>query len=234
MKVEIWSDVACPFCYIGERKFEEALKDFSDRDQVEIEFKSFQLDPNAKKNTDLSMDQVLAKKYRVSEEQAKNMNAQVADTAKMVGLSFQMDKIKPTNTLDAHRLSHYAKEKGKMKEMMERLLKAYFTEGLNVGDHETLVSLAEEVGFQGEDVLSFLRGNQYADVVIAEQQEGSGLGVQGVPFFVFDRKYAVSGAQDPKAFLEVLEKVKSEQEPKLTVLSDKEEGNACSDGHCNI
>ncbi|KGA96025.1 DSBA oxidoreductase [Alkalihalobacillus alcalophilus ATCC 27647 = CGMCC 1.3604] len=238
MKVEVWSDIACPFCYIGEKKFEQALEQFSGKEGVELEFKSFQLDPTAQKGSNQKMDELLAKKYGMSVEKARAMNQQVAQRASEVGLTFNMDKIKPTNTLDAHRLSHLAKEEGKMNQMMDRLLKAYFTEGVDVSDHESLAQLAAEVGLDKDKVLSFLVGDQYKDVVTSEQQEGSQMGVQGVPFFVFNRKYAVSGAQEPASFLEVLEKVQEEEKPQLQVLKDEKGNNnqagMCTDDSCEI
>ncbi|WP_413377528.1 DsbA family oxidoreductase [Alkalihalobacillus sp. 1P02AB] len=238
MKVEVWSDIACPFCYIGEKKFEQALEQFSGKESVELEFKSFQLNPTAQKGSNQKMDELLAKKYGMSVEKARTMNQQVAERASDVGLTFHMDKIKPTNTLDAHRLSHLAKEEGKMKQMMDRLLKAYFTEGVDVSDHESLAQLAVEVGLDKDKVSSFLVGDKYKDVVASEQQEGSQIGVQGVPFFVFNRKYAVSGAQEPASFLEVLEKVQEEEKPQLQVLKGEKGNNnqagMCTDDSCEI
>ncbi|WP_181347482.1 DsbA family oxidoreductase [Thalassobacillus sp. CUG 92003] len=214
MNVEVWSDIVCPFCYIGKRRFESALEQYEGRENVTIIFKSFQLDPNAKKEAGQDIHQRLATKYGVSYEEGKNMNHQMAEQAKEEGLDYHFDTIVPTNTLDAHRLTHYAKAHGKMNEMTERLMKAYFTDSLDIGDHDTLVDLAESVGLDKQASRNILEASTYEQNVIGEQQEGAELGVQGVPFFVFNRKYAVSGAQSPDTFLDVLHKV--EQEDKGT------------------
>ena len=231
MNVEIWSDIACPFCYIGKRKFEQALEQFPHKDKVAVSFKSFQLDPNAEVEQSQTTTEMLAQKYGMPIEQAKEMNEQVTDQAKDVGLDYHLESSVLTNTKDAHRLSHFAKEHGKMGEMMERLLKAYFTEGKHVGDHDTLVSLAVEVGLDKEAAKALLKSDQYNDIVKEEMQDGVNIGVQGVPFFVFNRKYAVSGAQPPQAFLDVLEKIQAEAgEQKINVVS---QGESCTDESCS-
>ncbi len=236
MEVEIWSDFACPFCYIGKRKFEAALSGFSHRDQVEVKFKSFQLDPGAKRDVDQNVHEMLAAKYGMSLEKAKEMNNQVALQAKEVGLDFQFDSVQLTNTLDAHRLAHFAKKHGKAAELTERLMKAYFTDGLNIGDHQTLVRLAGEVGLDENEVTALLEGNEYQDEAHADQGEGARIGVRGVPFFVFDQKYAVSGAQPSEAFKEALEKVWSEKEELQEQKTVTQESNQahCSDGSCSV
>ncbi|QQK79255.1 DsbA family oxidoreductase [Salicibibacter cibi] len=230
MNVEIWSDIACPFCFIGKRKFEDGLQQFSHRGDVNVTFKSFQLDPNADTEQTQTNAEMLAGKYGMSMEKANEMTQQVTDQAKEVGLDYNLESSVLTNTKDAHRLSHFAKEEGKMEEMMERLLMAYFTEGKHVGDHETLVTLAEEVGIEGEAVRAMLDSDRYEDIVREEMQEGTDIGVQGVPFFVFNRKYAISGAQPAHAFLEVLEKVQEEEsENKINIIS---QGESCTDESC--
>ncbi|KIL42694.1 DsbA family oxidoreductase [Jeotgalibacillus soli] len=214
MKVEIWSDYVCPFCYIGKRRFEEALSQFSHRDEVEVVYKSFQLDPNAKRDPDQDVHDVLAGKYGMSREKAKTMNEQVAQQAKEVGLDYYFDRMIHTNTYDAHRLAHYAAEQGKMKELTERLLKAYFTDSLHIGDHETLARLASEVGLDQEKALAVLGSDNYKEHVQNDVQEAGRIGISGVPFFVFQQKYAVSGAQPSEAFLQVLNKVWDEENEK--------------------
>nr|WP_229716966.1 DsbA family oxidoreductase [Paenibacillus aceti] len=234
MKVEVWSDVACPFCYIGKRKFEQALEQFPHKDQVELVFKSFQLDPDAPKQYDQSMNEMLAQKYGISVEQARGMNAQVVAQASEVGLNYQLDTAIMTNTLDAHRVSHYADTKGKGREMVERLLAAYFTESKNVGDHDVLAALAAEVGLDAAEVKQMLAGDEYKEQVIRDQQEGGQLGVQAVPFFVLNRKYGVRGAQPVESFLGVLNQVWEEENPKtkLDVVGDA--GAACTDDSCSL
>ncbi|MFC0186795.1 DsbA family oxidoreductase [Fictibacillus aquaticus] len=234
MKVEIWSDIACPFCYIGKRKFETALEDFGQSADIEIEFKSFELDPNAKKGTNMSNYEMLAAKYGMSIEQAKVTSNNVAQQARAVGLEFDFDKNILTNTKDAHRLLHLAKEKGKMIELKERILKAYFTEGLDVGDHEVLAGLAEDAGLSKEEASRVLTDGSYSAAVEHDENEARELGITGVPFFVFNRKYAVSGAQNPEHFLDVLNQVYEEEKgkPALKMMNSKAKTEYCSGDNC--
>ncbi|GJM73464.1 hypothetical protein HMSSN036_56800 [Paenibacillus macerans] len=146
MKIEVWSDFSCPFCYIGKRRLEKALEAFEHREEVQVVYRSFELDPEAPKDAELSIHELLAVKYGLSLLQAKESNQNVAAQAKAEGLDYHFDTAIPTNTFDAHRLSHYAGEKGKAKEMTERLYRAYFTDSLHIGDRDTLVRLAEEAG----------------------------------------------------------------------------------------
>lgn len=200
MKIEVWSDFGCPFCYIGKRRLERALESFSHRDEIELVYRSFELDPGAPKDTESSIHELLAVKYGLSLEQAKESNRNVAQQAQTEGLTYNFDTIIPTNTFDAHRLAHYAGEQGKAKEMTERLFRAYFTDSLHIGDRETLVRLAEEVGLEGTAVREVLEQNTYADAVREDENEARRLGIRGVPFFVLRGKYAVSGAQPLEIF----------------------------------
>ncbi|RDI39916.1 DsbA family oxidoreductase [Falsibacillus pallidus] len=241
MKVEVWSDYACPFCYIGKRRFEGGLKQFAHSDGVDVEFKSFQLDPSAPRDNEHDMHTLLAKKYGMSVEQAKQMNAQMTQQAKEVGLDYHIDTLIPTNTFDAHRLTHYAKTQGKMEALKERLLKAYFTDSLHLGDHKTLVKLAVEAGLDEEGVRTVLQSDDFGVEVNQDQQIAAQIGVTGVPFYVFNQKYAVSGAQPSEVFLEVLNKVWEEEQEKLPlkVLTPENGGNEdpsgnCGDGSCSI
>ncbi|MFA7272485.1 MAG: DsbA family oxidoreductase [Crocinitomicaceae bacterium] len=212
MKIEIWSDVACPFCYVGKRKFEEALAKFEHNDWVEIEWKSFQLDSTIPKDMDQSigMYQYLADNKGISLKESKRMHDNVAKMAKEVGLIYDFDRAKISNTFDASRLIHFAKEKGLQGLAKEKLLAAHFTLGLDVADLETLVTIGTEIGLDAEEVRGILTSDAYSAVVRADIQEARNLGISGVPFFVFDRKYGVSGAQDPSVFLETLEKAYQE------------------------
>lgn len=228
MKVTIWSDFVCPFCYIGKRRFEAALNQFSQKDKVEITFKSFELDPNSITNPNSRIDEIISAKYGISLEEAKASNDKIIQQAKTVGLNYDFDNLIPANTFKAHRLSHYAKTHGIMKEMTERLMKAYFVESLNIDDAETLSKLAGEVGLSSKDVLTLLQGDKYKDEVREDEKEASDLGITGVPFFVFNDKYAVSGAQPTDAFLEVLNKIWTE-EKSLQNLSSQEPGNNSND-----
>lgn len=200
MKIEVWSDFGCPFCYIGKRRLERALESFSHRDEIELVYRSFELDPGAPKDTESSIHELLAVKYGLSLEQAKESNRNVAQQAQTEGLTYNFDTIIPTNTFDAHRLAHYAGEQGKAKEMTERLFQAYFTDSLHIGDRDTLVRLAEEVGLDGAAVREVLEQNTYADAVREDENEARRLGIRGVPFFVLHGKYAVSGAQPLEIF----------------------------------
>ena len=233
MKVEIWSDYQCPFCYIGKRRFEKALQQFTHGNQVEVEFKSFELDPNAERDVKMSQTEMLMKKYNMSAEQVKASNDNLAEQAEAEGLDFHLDKTVLTNTFDAHRLMQYATSKGKGKEMNERLFFAHFTESKHLGDREMLVTLAEEVGLDKKETAEMLESNLYTAEVRTDEQEGSLLGVKGVPFFVLDRKYGVSGAQPTEVFLETLKKVWTEANP-LQMVNDSSNDSTCSDGSCTI
>ncbi|MBC1229295.1 DsbA family oxidoreductase [Listeria booriae] len=229
MKVEIWSDFACPFCYIGKRNFEAGLKEFGK--DVEVEYRSFELDPNAPVAYDQTMDEILAEKYGMTVEKAKSMNDQVSAQAATVGLDYHFDTMIPTNTFDAHRLLQFAKTKGKSEALKETLLHAYFTESKHLGDHETLATLAQIVGLDKAAVLAMLASDAYATDVRDDEQTGAALGIQGVPFFVINEKYGVSGAQPAESFKEVLDKVWKEENP-LTML-DSDGDQCCSGGSCN-
>jgi len=205
--VEIWSDVMCPFCYIGKRKFEQALEQFPGNDAVEVEWKSFQLNPDMKTEPSKSINEYLAEHKGISLARAKEMNEHVTAMAAEVGLTYDLGRAVVANSFDAHRLSHFAKKHGRQDAVEERLFKAYFTEGKNTADHGTLVSLAVEAGLNAEEVRAMLAGTEFSDDVNRDIYEASQVGARGVPFFVFDNKYAVSGAQPSELFLQVLNKV---------------------------
>lgn len=237
MKIEIWSDILCPFCYIGKRKFELALEKFPNKAQVQIEWKSFQLDANMEAQPAGSIDTYLAERKGFSIEQAKQLNQQVTSLAAEVGLRYQFDIAIPNNSLLAHRLLHFAKQQGKQNEMKERLLQAYFTKGENIGDIETLSSIAASLGLDKEEVKSILTSDAYENEVQLDQYHAQQIGVGGVPFFVFNNKYAVSGAQAPETFTEVLEKVwkEEQEEPSLTTIQNSTTNEAAScdiEGNC--
>jgi predicted DsbA family dithiol-disulfide isomerase len=204
MKVEIWSDVVCPFCYIGKREFERALAQFEHRDSVEVVWRSFELDPDAPARSEYDMYGMLVSKYGGTREDAKARVQGVMDRARTVGLEYAMDKAVIGSSFDAHRLLHYAKTVGKGDAMKERLLKAYFTEGAHLADLPTLIRLASEVGLDGSAVAEVLATTAFTDAVRKDEVEARQLGVRGVPFFAIDRKFAVSGAQQSDAFLGAL------------------------------
>ncbi|MDF2958328.1 MAG: oxidoreductase [Paenibacillus sp.] len=236
MKVEIWSDIACPFCYIGKRRFEAALEQFPNKQDVEVVYRSFELDPNAKRDVNHDVHDMLSSKYGMSREQAITMNENVAAQAQGVGLNFQFKDLILTNTLDAHRLIQFAARYGKMHEVTELLFKAYFTDSKHVGDRETLAGLAAEAGLDYNEAAEMLAGEQFTQEVRTDEKEAAALGIRGVPYFVIDRKYAVSGAQASETFLGALQKAWDESKP-LTVLNNPEDRNAidgaCVDGVCS-
>lgn len=206
MTVEIWSDVMCPFCYIGKRKFEAALAQFPQREQVEVIWKSFQLNPDLETDTSKSVKQSLAESKGWTLEQAGEAMSYVVNMAKDVGLTYHFDKAVVANSFDAHRFSHLAKKHGLQDEAEERLFAAYFTEGKNTADHGILAQIGTEIGLDANEVKKVLAGNDFAADVEKDIEEARQFRISGVPFFVFDRKYAVSGAQDSKVFLETLQK----------------------------
>lgn len=214
MIIEIWSDIVCPFCYIGKRRLEMALSQFSHRDDVKIEYRSFELQPDAQIDYDVKFPEFLAEKKGIPLEQVITMNQQLTNQAKEVGLTYHLDKVVPTNTFNAHRLIQLAKHNGKENEMVERLFRAYFTEIKHVGDVDILSELAAEVGLDLQEVQSMFNSNKYQAEVRAQEQDAQQIGVTGVPFYVINRKYAVSGAQHPQTFLNAIEKVWQEENQK--------------------
>jgi predicted DsbA family dithiol-disulfide isomerase len=230
MKIEIWSDIACPWCYVGKRRFESALQRFEHRDAVDVVWRSFELDTTAPREHGEPQAELLAKKYGMPVEQARAMNARMAGEAKKEGLDFDFDIAKPGNTFDAHRLIHLAATAGKREAVVERFFKAYLGEGASMGDHETLVRLASEVGVDADAARRVLASDEYADEVRADEQRARGFGINGVPFFAIDEKYGVSGAQPPEAILEVLQQAYAESA--LTMVGPK--GDGCEDGSCAI
>lgn len=204
IKVEIWSDIVCPFCYIGKRKFEQALAQFPNPEAIEIEWKSFLLDPEKIPNTTMDVYDNLAQRYGKDRSWSIERHQSVSEQAKTVGLEYHFEKAVNTNTWKAHQLIQLAKSLGKGDEIEELLFRAYFTEGKNLNSSETLAEIGHEAGISKDDVLYHLEKQSFYPAVQADLEEARNIGVQGVPFFVFDRKYAVSGAQDPQVFLETL------------------------------
>ncbi|TXH23846.1 MAG: DsbA family oxidoreductase [Elusimicrobia bacterium] len=204
MVIGIWSDVLCPFCYIGKRELEGALEEFEHRDKVRVEWRSFELDPHATKGGEQDTYAMLVERYGISHEEAVQRVQGVVQRAASVGLTFRMDLAKPTNSFDAHRLLQLAKQQGLGDAMKERLLHAYFTEGLHIADHEVLQKLAAEVGLEATMVTALLSSDHLADEVRNDELEARRYGVQGVPFFVLDERLAVRGAQARSTFLAAL------------------------------
>lgn len=206
MRVEIWSDVVCPWCYVGKRRFEQALAAFPHRDQVEVIWRSFELDTAAAAERTGDQAEHLAAKYGVPLAQARQMLDSMTATAAEEGLDFRFDRMRGGSTFDAHRVLHLAAERGLQGALKERLLRATFTEGEPVGDPDALVRLAAEVGLDADEVREVLRSDRYAGEVRADERDAQRLGISGVPFFVVDGRYGVSGAQPAGVLREVLEK----------------------------
>lgn len=234
MKVEIWSDVMCPFCYIGKRKFEDALSRFPDKDRIEVVWKSFELNPALVTNPQKSVTEYLAETKGWTLEYTQQVQAHVIDMAKEVGLHYDFDKAVMANSFDAHRLIQLAKTKGKGDAAEERLFKAYFTEGKNTADHDTLTQLGTEIGLDAQEIKTLLAGNEFAEAVQRDEYEARQIGVRGVPYFVFNDKYAVSGAQPSETFLGALTQAYAEwTPPKEKPIELTDEGTSCTvDGEC--
>lgn len=237
MNIEIWSDFMCPFCYIGKRRLENVLEQFPHRDEVKLQFKSFELDPNAVVNSGKTNTDYLTSKYNISMEQAQGMNTQMNANARKAGLEYNIDAMIPTNSFSAHRLTHWAETQGKALELSERLFQAVFIEGKHAGDLDVLAQLAEEVGLDRNAAATVLSSEQFADNVRADQAEGEQLGIRGVPFFVLDRKFAISGAQPDEVFLDAIQKAWDERSPFTMVESntaDAEGNGVCTEDGCEV
>ena len=235
MKVEIWSDIACPWCYVGKRRFEAALAQFPHRDQVEVRWRSFELDPGAVSAATAEESAYvdrLARKYGMSLPQSQQMLDSMTATASVAGLDFHFERAVAANTFDAHQVIHLAAEHGLQDAMKERLLRAHFTEGLPVGDRDTLVRLAAEVGVDAGETTRALESQAHAAAVRADEEEAGSLGISGVPFFVVDRTYGVSGAQPAEQLLSVLERAWAESHP-LTMVGGADD-TACGPDGCAV
>ena len=234
MKVEIWSDVVCPWCYIGKRRFEQALRGFAHRDEVEAVWRSFELDPAAPASREGGYAERLAEKYGTSVLEAQQMIDSMTAAAAAEGLEFHFELARPGNTFDAHRVLHLAAERGVQDSVKERLLHATFTEGEPISDHDTLVRLVAEAGLDAGQAAAVLAGDDYALHVRADEQQARDLGINGVPFFVIDRRYAVSGAQPAELLQRALKQAWQDRAP-LTLVDGPDgpragscEGDACA------
>lgn len=235
MKIEIWSDVMCPFCYIGKRNFETALEQFSNKNGIEVEWKSFQLDPSLPEVQDSNYTDYLMVSKGLGRPQVEGMLNNVTQMAKGVGLEYDFDRAVMVNSFKAHRVLQLAKTRGLGDAAEERLFRAFFTEGRNIADDDTLLELGKEAGLNETEIRSSLSDERYSDMVRQDIQEARAIGVTGVPFFVFNRKYAVSGAQPPQAFLQTLEKAYTEwREANPEIKIEVTKGQSCSiDGVCD-
>jgi predicted DsbA family dithiol-disulfide isomerase len=210
IKIEVWSDVMCPFCYIGKRRLEQALEKFPKKDEVEIEWKSFQLDPNTKSVPGKDAYTYLAERYGRDIEWSKAMHENVTNMAAEVGLDYRFDKAQIANSFDAHRLEHLAKKLGKGNKAVELIFAAYFTEGKDIADIDTLIEIGKAAGIDQQEIEKVFKGSDFGNAVRQDIAEAQQLGITGVPFFVFNRKYGISGAQPVEEFSRTLEQVMGE------------------------
>ena len=231
LRVDVWSDIACPWCYVGKRRLEAALEKFPHRDAVEVVWRAYELDPAApqERTSDVPYAERIAKKYGCSMKEAESMVTRMTDVAATDGLDFHFERIRPGNTFDAHRVLHLALERGKQDAVKERLLLAYMTEGAPIGDPETLVRLAAEAGLEAEEVRATLAGDAFTLEVRDDEDEARQLGISGVPFFVFAGKLAVSGAQPAELLLRALAQSWKELDARPEVLA---EGAVCGPDGC--
>jgi predicted DsbA family dithiol-disulfide isomerase len=229
LKVEVWSDIMCPFCYIGKRNYEMALSKFEHADDIQIVWKSFQLDPTLPETSSENVYEYLAKRKGLGLEQVKQLHENVTNTAKIAGLEYNFDKTQISNSFKAHQLIQLAKSKNLGDEAEEVLFYAYFTEGKNLSDISTLVELGQKISLDEFEIRSILENKTFEKNVHQEIEEAQQIGVRGVPFFVFDRKYAVSGAQPVHSFYSTLVQAHKEwvEKKNITSLSINNEGESC-------
>ncbi|MDF1605166.1 DsbA family oxidoreductase [Nocardioides sp. YIM 152315] len=235
MKIEIWSDVVCPWCFVGKRRLETALAEFPQRDEVEVVYRSFELDPGAPRHGHELSTGVIARKYGRSEAEMRQMQQQLVDLAAEEGLAFRLFETVHTNTVDAHRLLHLALETGGaelQRDLNETLLSAYFEQARNIGDHDVLTEIATGVGLDEARVREILAGDEYADAVAADVARARAYGATGVPFFVIDEKCGVSGAQPSEVFAQLLQQAWADAHPVLQAVGGDAE--ACGPDGCPI
>jgi predicted DsbA family dithiol-disulfide isomerase len=213
MRVEVWSDVVCPWCYVGKRRLESALEQFPHRDELDVVWRSFELDPAAPRRRDVSAAEHLARKYGMSEAQVAASWARLTSLAAAEGLEFHLDRAQGGSTFDAHRLIHLGAELGLQDDVKERFLRGYFTESLPIGEPETLQRLAVEAGLPSDDVDDVLATDRFADAVREDERHARLLGIDGVPFFALDDRYGISGAQSAELLLQALTAAWEERAP---------------------
>ena len=238
MLVEIWSDIACPWCYVGKRRWERALAGFAHREDVAVTWRSFELDPSAPARHAEPQAELLARKYGTTLQQAEAMNARMTAEAAKEGLAFRLDRVQVGNTFDAHRLLHEAAAHGLRDRLVERLFAAYLAEGEALGDHDVLARLAAEVGLDADAVRAMLASDRHADAVREDETRARRLGITGVPFFVLDGRLGVSGAQPPEVLLGALTQAWEAAHPALQMVGDEDRRGAadagCGEDGCAI
>ena len=232
MKIDVWSDIACPFCYIGKHHLQSAVAQLVNADNIHIHYRTFLLDANAPKQPQETIYQQLSRKYGMSIDEAKTSTQRIADQGKQIGLTFNFATLQSVNTIDAHRLIHLAAESNLAAEMKEALFKAYFTDSLNIADHRVLITLAKQVGLAPDAVEAMLNSQRYLAEIEADKQQIKQLDIRSVPFFVFNDQYAISGAQPVSVFKELLAKILDEEE-----IEDKNTASSapgCTDDKCEL
>jgi predicted DsbA family dithiol-disulfide isomerase len=234
MKVEIWSDVVCPWCYVGKRRFEKALASFEHRADVEVRWRSFELDPSAPAVRSGDPVQRLADKYGMSRAQAVATDARLTDLAAAEGLDFHLETARSGNTFDAHRLLHLAADNGIQDAVKERFMRGYFTESEAVGEHATLTRLAVNAGLDVADVNAVLSSDRYATDVRADEEQAAAYGISGVPFFVVDARYGISGAQSSEIILATLRTAYAEANPLTMVAAGVSVDDTCEGDSCAV
>lgn len=233
MKVEIWSDVVCPWCYVGKRQFEQALAEFEHADQLEIVWRSYELDPRAPEIREGTYAERIARKYGLEVGAARAAMSRMINAGAEAGIEFKFDSMQPGNTFNAHRLIHLGNAKGIGAAVKERLLQATFHEGAAIGTRDVLLRLGVEAGLAEADVVAVLDGEQFADEVRVDERVAHALGVTGVPFFLIDETYGVPGAQDPQVYLNLLNRAWGETHRSITIVG-AEDGVVCDDEVCEI
>lgn len=234
MKIEVWSDIACPWCYIGKRRLDTALSGFAHAGDVEVVWRSYQLDPEAPRVSDMNLNQVLSKKHGFPPAQAAAMNDQMRQLGAKEGLTYRFDIARYGNSFDAHRLIHLARKHNLQSAMEDRLFAAYFGEGKALGDWDTLFALALEAGLPEVEVRDLLAGDAFADQVRADTGEARRLNVRGVPFVVIDEKYALPGAQPVKVIGDALQQAWTEAHPVKTLASAADADGYCEGDECKL
>lgn len=237
MKIEIWSDFVCPFCYIGKRQLEKAIEKFQYKDEVTIQFRSYELRPNIPVDTGKSMAEMLMEKFDITVEEAETRLASIAERGKSANLQFNFDTMIPTNTFNAHRLIKYAETEGKAEQLMEIILSSYFTSSKHIGDLATLTKLGVTAGLAEDEVAKVLNDESlFAKEVKADQNKAREIGVRGVPFFLINGEHSIAGSQTPEKFLEYLQQFWSESENGDTegTQFNSTDGEGCIDDNCAI
>lgn len=231
LRIDVWSDIACPWCAVGKRRLEHALKEFPHAEDVKIVWRSFELDPGAPKERDPSVSHAerIARKYGMTLEQARRAGDRLREIGQAEGLVFDFEHIRSGNTFDAHRLIHLGRERGLQGAVKERFMRAYLEEGALMSDHPTLVRLAAEAGLDESEASDVLSSDLYAPEVRADEARAHEHGINGVPCFVLDERFAVSGAQSPQVMLSALHQAWSERE---RVAGELDEGAVCGQDGC--